>query len=43
MLSLASQRLNVKLRILAERIVARHEDDVSGTGSLPTEHVDRQG
>lgn len=43
MLSMASQRLNVKLRILAERIVARHEDDVSGKSARPPEHVDRQG
>jgi transcriptional regulator with GAF, ATPase, and Fis domain len=42
MLSLASQRLNVKLRILAERIVARHEDEVTGTSNLPAAHVDRQ-
>lgn len=42
MLSLASQRLNVKLRVLAERIVVRHEDEVTGTSNRPAEHVDRQ-
>lgn len=42
MLSLASQRLNIKLRVLAERIVVRHEHEVAGTGTLPAEHVDRQ-
>ena len=42
MLSLASQRLNVKLRVLAERIVLRHEDEVAGTSNLPAEHVERQ-
>lgn len=42
MLSLASQRLNVKLRVLAERIVVRHETEVTGTSNLSADHVDRQ-
>jgi transcriptional regulator with GAF, ATPase, and Fis domain len=42
MLSSASQRLNIKLRVLAERIVARHEEEVSGTATQTADHVDRQ-